>query len=268
MPNKHFEYLVDQAKGLGAETISIFGYGEPLLDKGIEHKVAYCTDNGLQTFITTNGSLLNTEMASKLLKAGLGKIRLSVHGLYKTYDLVHRGLKFESVLRNIQNFLAFNNARFNHSCRVAMTVIPMHRESIKYIRGFWEEAVDELEIWRPHGWGGAKSFREPTEERKATCGRHKKGPVQIQADGRVIPCCFLTNAEVVLGDTYKNTIEEILKGGKYRKFRQRHDSGDLSGLPCETCDQLFVMAKSPLLYSNVDESCSIGKTSSTKFSLE
>ena len=268
MPNGHFEYLVDQAKDLGAESISVFGYGEPLLDKGIEHKIAYCTSKGLQTFITTNGSLLGTDISTKLLSAGLSKIRWSVHGLYKTYDKVHRKLRFEDTLRNIQNFIAKNNTRFSHSCTTAISVIPMHGESLKYIKSFWEDAVDELEVWKPHGWGGAAKYRQETIRRRQTCGRHNNGPVQIQADGKVIPCCFLTNAEVVLGDTYKNTIEEILHSDKYEKFRQCHRNGSLSGLPCESCDQLYVLAKSPLLYSNVDETCSIGKTSSTKFSLE
>jgi len=244
MPNGHFDYLVDQAKDLGATTISIFGYGEPLLDKGIVHKVAYCTDKGLQTFITTNGSLLNTEMATKLLGAGLSHLRLSAHGLYNTYDKVHKKLKFEVVIRNMQNFLAKNTVRFRNQCRVAVSVIPMHGESLGYIKEFWEDAVDELEVWKPHNWAGGRKYREPTTERKQTCGRHKKGPVQIQADGKVIPCCFLTDAEIVLGDTYKNTIEEILRGVDYWKFRQCHEIGFLNALPCHTCDQLNIGAVS------------------------
>ena len=35
MPMEHFRDLVIQAKCHGAETISIFGYGEPLCDKDI-----------------------------------------------------------------------------------------------------------------------------------------------------------------------------------------------------------------------------------------
>jgi len=203
-----------------------------------------------------------------LLKAGLKKIRFSCHGVHKNYDRVHRGLRIDDTSRNITNFIAKNRVRFKGQCTVAMTVIPMNGETVEEIRKFWEHGVDELEIWRPHGWGGAKQYREQTTELKTTCGRAHKGPIQVQADGKVIPCCFLTNAEVVLGDTHKNTIEEILKGKKYRVFRKCHENGALGELPCETCDQRYVLARSPLLYSNVDETCSVGKTSSTKFSLE
>jgi len=266
MNNRHFNYLVDQVVQLGAKSVSIFGFGEPLLDQGIINKVAYCTKRGLDTFITTNASILNLELQTLLLKAGLKKIRFSVHGIYKNYDRVHRKLKFEDTLRNIQNFLAKNRVRHKNQCITAVSVIPMNNEEVEDIINFWQNGVDELEIWKPHGWGGAKDYRDRSKKRKKTCGRHIKGPIQIQADGDVIPCCFLTNAEVVLGNTHKNTIEEILKGERYGDFRNCHDKGMLQGLPCATCDQLN-SGDSPLLYSTVDQSCSIGKTSSTKFSL-
>jgi sulfatase maturation enzyme AslB (radical SAM superfamily) len=267
MSNKHFNYLVDQAIELGADTISIFGYGEPLLDKGIQSKVAYCTRKGLQTFITTNGSLLNTNMTTGLLNAGLSKIRLSVHGMYEDYEQVHKKLKFATVSRNISNFIAMNQTRFGHQCRTALSVIPMHGESVEYIKEVWERAFDELEIWKPHNWTDGRHYRYSTKERKKTCGRPSKGPVQINADGKMMVCCFDYDAKMTVGDTHRETIEEILKGHKFWLIRKYHDYGLLAELPCSTCDQLFV-GDNPLLYSNVDETCSTGKTSSTKFSLE
>jgi radical SAM protein with 4Fe4S-binding SPASM domain len=264
MPNRHFNYLVDQAVGLGAKSISIFGFGEPLLDRGIINKVAYCTKKGLDTFITTNASLLNTEMQTLLLKAGLKKIRFSVHGVYKNYDRVHQKLRFEDTIRNIQNFLTKNIVRFKKQCTTAVSVIPMNSEELDDIVRFWQNGVDELEVWKPHGWGGAKDFRHISKKRRKTCGRHTKGPIQIQADGDVIPCCFLTNAEVVLGNTYVTTLKDIINGRKYDMFRACHKKG---ALPCVTCDQLNT-GDSPLLYSTLDKSCSIGRTSSTKFNLE
>jgi radical SAM protein with 4Fe4S-binding SPASM domain len=267
MPNRHFNYLVDQAADLGADTISVFGFGEPLLDRGITNKIAYCTKKGLESFITTNASLLGVEMQTLLLKAGLTKIRFSAHGVWNNYEKVHKNLKFEDTLRNITNFIAKNRVKFGSQCRTAVSVIPLNGEDIPLIKRFWLGAVDELEIWKPHGWGGAKDFRNLTFKRKPTCGRHINGPVQIQADGKIIPCCFLTDAEVVLGDTYKNTIEEILNGKKYKVFRRCHENGALGELPCATCDQLNI-GDSPLLYSTVDKTCSVGKTSSKKFNLE
>jgi radical SAM protein with 4Fe4S-binding SPASM domain len=206
-------------------------------------------------------------MGTMLLKAGLKKIRFSCHGMFKNYDKVHQHLGWEQTSRNVTNFIAMNRVRYRGQCRVAMSVIPMHGESVEYIREFWENAVDELEIWKPHNWADGKSFRKATPERKKTCGRPRKGPVQINADGNMMVCCFDFDATMVVGNTHQETIEEILKGKKFGTIRKCHESGATGELPCATCDQLNI-GDSPLLYSNVDETCSIGKTSSTKFSLE
>jgi hypothetical protein len=146
-----------------------------------------------------------------------------------------------------------------------MSVIPMHGESVNEIRKFWGNAVDELEIWKPHDWAGGREYRDVVAKKKS-CGRPFRGPVQINADGNMMVCCYDFNAEMVVGDTYKNTIEEILKGAKFNAIRRCHKTGSLVGLPCVTCDQLNE-GDEPLLYSSVDPECTVGKTSSTKFNL-
>lgn len=267
MPLKHFKKLVDEAYGLGATTISIFGFGEPLLDPTILQKVHYCTKNKLETFLTTNASLLDVNMTTGLYRAGLSHIRFSVHGITPDhYEAVHRGLKYNLVMRNIFNFIATNNAKWDHACKTSITFIPMHNESVELIRANWEHRVDWLEVWNPHNWVTGRSYRLPTRV-KTTCGRPHKGPIQIQADGTVIPCCFLTNSEIVLGTTYKNTIEEILKGDEYARLRKSHETGKVGRWACKSCDQLNIN-EDQLLYSNRDNGCSLGTTSSIKFKLE
>lgn len=265
MGTGHFKYLVDQAKELGAKTISVFGYGEPLIDKEIAEKVRYCTHNDLKTFVTTNASLLNYDMSFDLLKAGIRQIRFSVHALSpQNYNEIHKGLLYQSVMRNIGNFTAINN-KYKFGCRIQVTVIPMNGEDLDSIKMAWKGF--ELEVWKPHNWTDGRQYRKLTKKRKKTCGRPHKGPVQINADGKMMVCCFDYNAEMIVGDTHKNTIEDILKSDAFNSIRKQHESGNLSGLPCKTCDQLNI-GDSPLLYSTVDSSCAIGKTSSTKFKLE
>jgi MoaA/NifB/PqqE/SkfB family radical SAM enzyme len=265
MGNGHFMRLVDQAKDIGAKTISIFGYGEPLLDKSIVEKVEYCTKNGLETFITTNASLLKIDLGRKLLDAGLSHMRFSVHGFYDGYERVHKGLEYATVIRNIANFTADNKIGYDRKCRISITAIPMEFKEIETIKHIWKDF--ELEIWKPHNWTDGRNYRKLKAKRKKTCGRPHRGPVQINADGLMMVCCYDFNAEMVVGNTYKKTIEEILKSDSFNYIRDKHDAGDLKGLPCETCDQLNI-GDNPLLYSTVDSSCEVGKTSSTKFNLE
>lgn len=268
MPDDHFKSLANQAVNLGANMISIFGYGEPILDRGIVNKVSHCSDLGLFTFITTNASTLDLDLSFSLLRAGLSKIRFSVHGIGENYEKVHRGLSWDKITRNIANFLSMNRIKFERQCKTAVSVIPMNDETVEDIIERWDKNVDEIEIWRPHNWTDGRKYRRLTKSRKRTCGRPAKGPIQINADGNMMICCFDFDAQMIVGNTYENTIEEILKGSEYEHYRDNHKKGFHEGTPCETCDQLNIGDKSPLLYSNVDVLCGVGKTSSTKFNLE
>ena len=262
-----FENLVKQSIELGAKLISPFGFGEPLLDKTLDKKVGLCTKLGRETFITTNGSLCHNGWAQKLFDAGLTHIRFSVHGINKAgYEDVHKGLSWMHTLMNVFTAINIRNT-WKYDTKISVSVIPMNGEPVEYIRKFWEGLSDELEIWRPHNWSIAKDYRTETTSRKKTCGRPERGPVQIQWDGNVIPCCFLTDSEIILGNVKENKLKDILEGEAYRELRREHKEGDLSGLPCEHCDQLNIEDESPLLYSTIDKNRTINCTSSMKYKI-
>ena len=260
----HFTSLVDQAKDLGIELVSVFGYGEPLLDSKIIERIQYCTDRGLDTFITTNASLLYIDTAKSLLEAGLKHIRFSVHAIKSTdYESVHRGLIADDVNRNIQNFMAFNCGR----CVVHVTTIPFHGESVELFKTRWEDA-DHLEVWRPHNWASGRKFRQTDRHERVKCMRCFTGPIQILSDGRMVVCCFDYDGKLNIGDTHRNSIAAILENSiLLRGFRKLHKKGILSGLICDRCDQRFVYEESPLLYSTEQEGKELNKTSITKTDL-
>jgi hypothetical protein len=260
----HFCNLISQAHDLGAKVISLFGYGEPLLDKTLVTKIKICSIAGFETNLSTNASLLSTQKANELIKAGLSYITFSIHGFGNNYEKIHAGLKWVEVLRNVFNFIAMNDAKYGHSCKTRVSCIPMNGENVIDLQNFWEGYVDYLEIWKPHNWTDGRSFRDIGEKRRKTCGRPFRGPIQINADGKMMVCCFDFDARLMLGCTYRDTIEEILKGKTLAKIRKAHEDGNLKGLICDTCDQLNIDDE-PLLYSNREEG--IGKTSSTKFNL-
>jgi len=267
MTDGAFKKLVKQSIELGAKLISPFGFGEPLLDKTIDKKIEFCTKLGRETFITSNGSLCHSGWSQKLFDAGLTHIRFSVHGINKVdYENVHKSLTWMHTLMNI--FTAINIREvWKYNTKISVSVIPMHGESVEDVRKFWEGVCDELEIWKPHNWSIAKDYRNRTVKRKKTCGRPERGPVQIQWDGKIIPCCFITDAEIVLGDTTTTKLRDILEGDAYQELRRKHREGDLKGLPCEHCDQLNIEDESPLLYSTIDKKRTINCTSSAKYKI-
>lgn len=262
MDNDIFYNLVDQSYDLGAKMISPFGYGEPLLDNDIAKKVSYCTKSGLKTFLTTNASLLDTDAAFKLLDAGLSNIRFSFHGVYPgEYKAVHR-VPYHEPLRNINNFISINKIRYESRCKIDIITIC---DDIEKAKDMWS-VVDLLEVWKPHNWAGGRSYRK-VERKKITCGRPFNGPIQILVDGKMVVCCFDFNGKMVIGDTKKKSIKDILEGVKFKKIQQSHKDGDIENLICKGCDQLNIEDQSPLLYSSVGD-LEINKTAGAKFKLE
>jgi MoaA/NifB/PqqE/SkfB family radical SAM enzyme len=227
MSNEHFYNLLWQVVDLGAEQVSIFGFGEPLVDIHAEYKVKLASRRcKLETHMTTNASLLVPERARALLGAGLSHIRFSIHALTPdTYANVHRGLNWHVVTRNMDYFRKLNE-NLGHPCTIHVTCIPQHGESVDEVRELWEPFGDYLEVWAPHNWGGTKGYREGEATRG--CHRPFSGPLQIQANGDVIPCCFLTDGEVVLGNTKNHKIETILKGDAYKAFQKKHQRNTLT----------------------------------------
>ena len=54
MDQAKYERSIDEVVALGARKVVLTGFGEPLLDKKLERKIAYARDRGLSTyFITT-----------------------------------------------------------------------------------------------------------------------------------------------------------------------------------------------------------------------
>jgi len=134
MDTEFFKDLVKQAKKMGAELISPFGFGEPLLDLDLEEKIQYCTDLGLETFITTNGSRCFMDRMHDLFNAGLTHIRFSIHAINEAgYTKVHRKLSWDQTIDNLA-FTKRLKDEFYPDRKVSLTVIPMHGETVNQVR--------------------------------------------------------------------------------------------------------------------------------------
>lgn len=267
MSMEHFENLISQLKDLGAELIVLCGMGEPLVDKHMIERIRFLTENGLNSFITTNAQLLNEEMAHNLLVSGLTHLRFSVHGLLPhQYEAIHKGCRYYTVMNNIYNLMQMRD----DSIEIHTSVTPFYEENIENVRHYWENCmgVDYLEIWKPHNWINAFEYRPLTRKRKKTCGRPLKGPIEVFVDGRLRACCFDWNGDLTFGDTHKNTIVDIIKHDPdFAKLCEAHLTGNYVGYVCKHCDQRNV-GDTPLLYSSRDATCETGKTSTGKNKVE
>lgn len=251
MDQARYESSIDEVVGLGAEKVVLTGFGEPMLDNRLEQKIAYAGANGLSTYIITNGSALTERRSIRLLEAGLSEIRISFYGMKpETYNAVMRGLEFSRTMLGVLEFLRLRDA-LESSTRVQISYLelPQNEADTDAFRAFWEPKVDAVEIWRPHNFGDGRDYRDRTAE-KTTCGRPEHGPLQIQWDGSVIPCCFDYNNQIVLGNAFTEPVLDVLNGERYRALRHAHRMKEFGSFPyCDQCDQLLPHADA-LIYTN------------------
>jgi MoaA/NifB/PqqE/SkfB family radical SAM enzyme len=253
MDQAKYERSIDEIVKLGAKKIVLTGFGEPLLDRKLEQKVAYATRKGLGSYFITNGSALTPVRARRLVEAGLSEMRVSFYGMRpETYNAVMQGLDFEKTKGKVLEFLRIRD-EMQGKTRVQISYLEMdeNKDDSGAFREYWEPKVNAIEIWKPHNFGDGRDYRERQDDsKKTTCGRPENGPLQIQWNGEVIPCCYDYNNQVILGNAFETPVLEILNGAKYRLLRYSHRMKKFGMFPyCNQCDQLLPHADA-LVYTN------------------
>jgi radical SAM protein with 4Fe4S-binding SPASM domain len=254
MDQAKYEKSIDEVVGLGARKIVLTGFGEPMLDKRLEDKVAYAAGKGLSTYFITNGSALTPRRSRRLMDAGLSEMRVSFYGMRpETYNAVMQGLDFDRTMKGLLEFLKLRDeSGAKTRVQISYLELEQNKADTHAFREFWEPRVNAIEIWKPHNFGDGRDyrFREGDLERKTSCGRPENGPFQIQWNGEVIPCCYDYNNQIILGNAFEQPVLEILNNEKYRLLRYAHRTKKFSMFPyCDQCDQLLPHADA-LVYTN------------------
>jgi MoaA/NifB/PqqE/SkfB family radical SAM enzyme len=103
-----FRQIVDDFVDEKAKPAMYFNFsGEPTMNKALPEMIAYASERGHDTFVSTNATKLSSELIEQMLNAGLGRINLCIDGFDAEAQEAYRvGSKFEQVKANIENFLA------------------------------------------------------------------------------------------------------------------------------------------------------------------
>ena len=255
MDQGEYQKSIDEVISLGCKQVVLTGFGEPLVDKDLENKVAYAHGKGLRTYIISNASLLTRQRANGLIEAGLDELRVSYYGMRKeSYEKVMVGLNFNTTMANLHGFLDLRQELGTKRPRLELSwlVLPENEQDTTDFQKYWEPKADAIEIWKPHNFGDGRDYRQRYEEvsMKNTCGRPENGPLQIQWDGEVIPCCYDYNNKIVLGNAFEQPVLGILNNEKYNLLRLAHGEKKFNLFPyCDQCDQLLDHADA-LIYTN------------------
>jgi len=237
-----YKKVLDEAHTMGANVVSLENYGETFIDPFFLERAMYAKSKRMQVYTITNGSLLTNELADKLLPY-IDKIRFSVYGTtQEIYEKIHIGLRFDEVMSNIDYMIRKKKASNTNLPKIEIYFLLMeeNKHQMESFKEKWLGVADDISIWKPHNWSDGRKYRElASEQKKITCGRPEKGPLQVQWDGLVVPCCFDYNSNIILGNLNKQTLKEIVASKEYAKLRNAHVKNNFSNFPfCDSCDQL------------------------------
>lgn len=223
--------------------------GEPLLHPEIAEMVAYAKEAGIaqSVDIVTNGSLLTHELSDKLIDAGLDRLRISVEGLTSA-DYLENARADVNVSRFVEEIRYFyEHSRHTH---VYIKIIDYMVREAEARQRFFElfqpichsAAIEHLtptvaEIDYERLSGGMETDKPQNGEALLEAEVCPQGfyMMQINPDGKVVPCCSM-KYPAVLGDVTEHTVPELWTGAPFQEFRRRllTDRGQASPV-CRDC---------------------------------
>lgn len=262
-----YKNIIDQCIEAGVNKVSLENFGEPFIDPYIFHRAKYAKEKGLEVLTITNASLLTEEKCKQAIKY-FDTIRISMYGMTKeTYEKIHVGLSYETLQSNLTSLFLENNKQKNKT-HIIMYFLLME-ENQNEMQSFidtYEKKCSAISIWKPHNWIDGRTFRD-LNDNKISCGRPQTGPIQVQWDGKVVPCCYDYDSKMILGDFNTQSLKEILSSKEYNRMRDLHKKNIFDDLPiCKGCDQLN-KREDVLVYTTIKDS-QVGKTNTIHFELK
>ncbi len=258
-----FKKGFDEGMKLGMNSASLENFGEAFLDPTFFEKVKYAREIFPEVYLMTisTGGVLTKEKCDLLLHYQFNKIRFSYYGLTKeVYQKIHgvSGEFFETATKNI-DYLINEKIRLNLKyplIEVYFLELEENKHQVEDFKKKFEGRANDISIWKPHNWSTGRDYRNLNElgKQKRSCGRPNTGPIQIQWDGKLVPCCFDYNSEIVLGDLNKNSLKEILNSKEYNDLRDAHNKREFDRYPfCNKCDQLYENEQA-MIYTTIKNS--------------
>ena len=135
-----FRRIIDDAPKNGITHLSLRGYSEPLLDDSLFERIRYAKAKGLKVGFTSNGTLLTSHKARRIVESELDWITFSVDGATKEeYEDIRIGANFEEVVSNINGLLRIRQEARATKPVVSITSVAPHTKA-RQIRQVFKDA--------------------------------------------------------------------------------------------------------------------------------
>ncbi|MBS3088782.1 radical SAM protein [Candidatus Pacearchaeota archaeon] len=229
-----FEKIVKQLKW--NSRVALHHFGDPLLHPKIGEMFKICNKYGIKSAISTNPSSLTKKTIEEIFDGGLDILHLSLDGATKeTYEKIRGGsANYQKALEGIELFLKEREKRNAKKPFTTIAIIKMKetKDEILAFEKKWRDrkGIDEVQVKEFITWDGTMDeINKLQEEVSHKAKRTEYYPclwlwnkLTVLWDGRVVICCFDSDAKCVVGDLNTQTLEEIWNSEKMQKLREMH----------------------------------------------
>lgn len=226
-----------------ARVIQLYWLGEPLLNKNIFRMIQKCKQRThAKIIISTNGSLLSSEVSKRLVDSGLDEIIISVDACESQdiYGKIRTGGDIKSLNDNIQSLLLNKG-----SMSVVLQFIDMYinqPEKEKFLNK-WKPFECKREISCLYTWANQIPSLNLASDNLSPVLRKRRVPcadlwnkMAIHWDGSISACCFDYANKLVIGNCVDTLLEDIWNNSYANNLRNQHMRGKNLLEPCSHCD--------------------------------
>lgn len=265
LSEEEFDLLTDRVRG---KVCFLYFHlmGEPLLHPLLPQFVTMAREKGFKTVLTSNGTLLHRAMA--LLDTLPHKIQLSLHShesnargeLSEYMDQVMRFSTQAAGKGTCMVLRLWNQGGMDQENEEVMRLIE------KYVPKPWKERPDGfrlcdnlyLEFDRKFEWpgGGGKAASDDSDgKQEESDGKLEASPskskqeyfckalikqIGVLSDGSLVPCCLDHDGDVILGNLFHQSLEEILASPRAQALVEGFRHHAATEPLCQSCESSLV----------------------------
>ena len=258
------------------EYITLFHFGEPLLNGELYRMIEYCHKYDISTQVSTNGMLLNEALARKLISAGLDRLIFSIDtydsNIYTKYRV---NGDYQKVINNIKMTIKLKRELKSDVTIVAQYMIMNGNEDIKMMKKHGMKlGVDEVLI-KTIGIGDSIEDYENAKKflpKNQKLSRYQQNTTHAKmndfkckyvwkrmvlcSDGVCLPCVRDQRVDYVLGKCDgKNNLAKIWNSKMYREFRKKTLNNINDIIMCDRCPEVLKYKLDPWVEIKKRKNC-------------
>lgn len=229
--------------------VDLVGPCEMLLDKRVPDFIRYAKDVGVRwVSMTTNGLLLDKEMAQRIIDSGLDSLSISIDAATEQTYKENRGGNFKKLVKNVEYFLE-QLEKSGRDMFISLSMI-LNKEAENEVEMFkkkWSayKVVNEFYIRNlicKENEGMDVAHKDNISISKRLVCQKMWDEIHVNPDGGIMPCCNMSTVvgwnNKGLGNLYEQTMEEIWAGVIARNLRRDLVNEDFSEWEiCKNCKE-------------------------------